>query len=525
MNRKLPFLLSRSLMLLITSVLISCSANDDVSVDETTDNSNTESTDDSTTPVDVNPDVNGDGVLNILVLGTNTSYNGSDGFSPDVISTELKSILSAESSISMDINVVAEDIHMSKDVTIGLGGGGTNYTYKHHSHSLTQYYYWPEGKDARIENLKGNGDYDWDYVVIGADPHIVATTPGFYSLGVNKIAATAVEGGAKALLLLMWRESESSVGTVEHFEEFTYRTSEGAKVELKTIPAGIAWNGLESGKKDSGSSHPSPNGAYLTAASIYSHIFGKSAATTDYTYDDELAEVALTTVNAEKDATHYSGERTFESPFKACGVTGDVISYNHTGSSSENGILGGLNWIFDQASETLQNGGATPITFNYGRANTNFEASKRYKIDPTNFDFSFGFPMQDHGNTGDNSMLYGIDRRDSGVENDIDLGVAKYMIENSELPQGRAIPIRTLFAQMKDVSPSISAYRDAWHMSYDLDKAVGAYMYTMLTGKCVLGDEPATVDSDEWRTWSAQKIGYETAWNVMHLEGIAPGCE
>ena len=29
-------------------------------------------------------------------------------------------------------------------------------------------------------------------------------------------------------------------------------------------------------------------------------------------------------------------------------------------------------------------------------------------------------------------------------------------------------------------------------------------------------------DSAQWRSWMAHKIGYETAWNVMHLEGISP---
>ena len=90
-------------------------------------------------------DINGDGTLNILVLGTNSSFNGGETFSPDLISNELQSILSADESLTINVNVVAEDIHLSKVVTVGLGGGGTSYNWLHHSHSLTQYYYWPEG--------------------------------------------------------------------------------------------------------------------------------------------------------------------------------------------------------------------------------------------------------------------------------------------------------------------------------------------------------------------------------------------
>lgn len=471
-----------------------------------------------------NIDLNGDGTINILVLGTNSSLNGAEAFSPDQITEELQNILSADNAISIDVNVVAEDIHMSQPVTIGLGGAGTEYTWTHHSHSLTQYYYWPDGLDARMANLSGTGDIDWDYVVIGADPHIISTTPGYYSLGVNKIAAKVAEGDAQPLLLMMWPKNDASVATVEHFEEFTYRTADGAKVPVSTIPAGLAWDALPEALKDEASFHPSPNGAYLAAASIYSHLCGNNASLSDYTYDDEIADVALATVNEAENQVHYTGPRTFISPFKSCEIEDEILNYNHTGSSSENGIKAGLEWVIEQTSETLQNGGESPIDFNYGRANSNFEPNKRYKIDPLLFDFSFGFPMQDHGNNGDVSLLYGLDRRQSGTMNDVDLGVARFMIEEEELPYARAVPVRTLFAQMKEISPGISAYRDAWHMHRDLDKAIAAFMYTTLTSKCSVGEEPEEQDSDDWRTWMAHKIGYETAWTLMYLGGAPPVC-
>lgn len=132
--------------------------------------------------------------------------------------------------------------------------------------------------------------------------------------------------------------------------------------------------------------------------------------------------------------------------------------------------------------------------------------------------------MQDHGNHGNVSMLYGIDKRSSGTTNDTDLGVAIYMIEQSELPQARAIPIRTLYAQMHEAIPGQSAYRDSWHMHRNLDKAIGAFMFTMLTGDCSLGQEPEDSNSAAWRTWMSHKIGYETAWNIMYLQGNAPKC-
>ena len=83
------------------------------------------------------------------------------------------------------------------------------------------------------------------------------------------------------------------------------------------------------------------------------------------------------------------------------------------------------------------------------------------------------------------------------------------MVRNSELPYARAIPIRTLYAQLKEAIPSQSAYSDSWHMHGNLDKATGAYMYTLLTGECNLGDQPIDQNSTEWQTWMAHKIGYE----------------
>ena len=130
--------------------------------------------------------------------------------------------------------------------------------------------------------------------------------------------------------------------------------------------------------------------------------------------------------------------------------------------------------------------------------------------------------MQDNGNHGDTSMLYGLDKRDGGVVNDTDLGVASYMIAQSELPYGRAIPIRTLFAQLREVNPEQSAYRDSWHMHRDLDKASAAYMYTMLTDNCALGEEPADSTTSDWYTWKAHTIGCITAWTVMYLDGNSP---
>ena len=115
-----------------------------------------------------------------------------------------------------------------------------------------------------------------------------------------------------------------------------------------------------------------------------------------------------------------------------------------------------------------------------------------------------------------------LDRKDTGVVNDTDLGVARYMIEQAEVPYARAIPMRTLYAQIKEIIPDHSAYRDNNHIHRNLDKAIGAYMYTMLTGNCALAEEPTDSATDEWKQWTAHKVGCETAWTVMTFEGNSP---
>ena len=250
---------------------------------------------DDTTITQRDPNNNGDESLNILILGSEQSITDGVAFSASQIATELESILTSDTSLTYDIQVRAEDIHLSTDVTIGLGGNGAEYTYTHHSHSLLQYYYWPDGMADRHANLKGEGGMVWDHVIIAADPYIVATTPGYYALGVNKISSKVSSGIAEPHLLMIWPQVEYA--SVSQYKEFIYRTAENAKEPLRVIPAALAWSNLEESQQDSSATHPSPHGAYLTASSIYSHLTGKNAVETGYSYQDDLAEVAFEMMN------------------------------------------------------------------------------------------------------------------------------------------------------------------------------------------------------------------------------------
>jgi len=462
-------------------------------------------------------DINGDGTLNILVIGTSVSIeNNFEEFSPNPITTELQSILSADTSISINVNVVAEDIYKMKPVTTGIAAQiTTNRNY--YCHSLAQHYYWPDAHNARMDNLTGNNGVDWDYVVIGADPYIVSKMPGYYSLGVNKIAAKVIEGGATPLLLMEWLNDSTQIN---HFEEFTYRAADGSRSPLQVIPGGLAWDALPASMKDSATVHPTPNGSYLVAASIYAHLFNRSASSSVYSYNDTIADIAETTVINSTSQTHYTGNPTFVSPFKNCGISDSSLIYNHGGTSTENGILSGLQWVVTKNQKTLQYGASTPIHFNYGRSSMG--GTHLYSIDSSKYDYSFGYPLQDDASTGLVTMLYGLDKRRNTGDVETDLGTARQMINQSELPYARNVPLRTIIAQLLEEIPGVRIYPvgDPWHLSSDVNKAIGSYMYTILTSDCTC--EPMPSDTSSFRSWMAHKIGQRTAWNVMSMNEITP---
>ena len=277
--------------------------------------------------------------------------------------------------------------------------------------------------------------------MIGADPHIVSTLPGFYALGVHKIASKVVEGEGVPLLLMTWPQDETAIG---HFEEFTYRVADGAAVPLLAVPAGLAWDALPDSERDTDTVHPTPNGAYLPAAAVYAQLFGVSATSSAYVYDAQLADAALSAVLSAGSAEHYAGERTFASPFKSCEISDTVLIYNHGGTSTENGILDGLKRVVTAAGKTLEYGDSSPIHFNYGRSSMG--STHLYSVDSSLYDVSLGYPLQDDASTGETSMLYGLDRRVSDSDVETDLGVALHMVRESELPYGRTVPLRTLAA-------------------------------------------------------------------------------
>jgi hypothetical protein len=474
------------------------------------------------------------GALNVLVIGSTHSYSEGEGsgaanrraFNAAAAADSLRTILANDPKYKNTANVVFEDIFRTKTLPTAVGGGARMMTMEYRCYSLAQYYFWPDGRDKRLANLSGSGKTKWSHVVIVGDPYILANMPGVYAEGANLIADTVRKGAGKPILLMPWPEGESSDATA-HFGQIIYRVGKGAKIPV--APAGYAWSTLA--KKDESSRHPTTGGAYLAAACIYSEIFDR-AATSSRKSEQSLAEHAFKTVKANKTKVQYTGRFEFKNPFAMKYVTRSSITFNHTGSSSENGIQGALIAAIKRCKVNCRkigrgaSGANAKIDFNYGRANTIFEPRKKYKVDPKRFGRSYGFPMQDHGKTAAETMLYGIDKRYMGgkrYDDGTDLGIAYDMIRQGEVASDiRAVPIRLMWAKLHDANPKLKPMRDSWHMSRYLDEATGTFMYTLLSGRRPVGAQPSAKGGEAWNRWLGQKIGYETAYRMAHLVSPPP---
>ena len=73
----------------------------------------------------------------------------------------------------------------------------------------------------------------------------------------------------------------------------TRAVADGSDVGLSVIPAGLAWGTLPDELQDESPFHPSPNGAYLTAAAIHARLTASSAADSTHEVNEALAEAAV----------------------------------------------------------------------------------------------------------------------------------------------------------------------------------------------------------------------------------------
>ena len=227
----------------------------------------------------------------------------------------------------------------------GAGLGSVNVEYQdrysysggYYAYNLASWFHWPYPANVetnyRWPELRSELTNVWDYVVLIGDPYTIEVMPGMYTLGAAKIAEEVAKGtnGTETVLLMSW-PTASSTSSIDHYKEVTYRT--GRTGVMKVAPAGLAWQ--ESGLSDGGT-HPTADGAYIAAASLYSRLWGESASASSYTYNDTLADAVHGTVSTNIGAVQYTGAFDFQSPYKPFGNKSRTVRPRRTG--------GGKNYI------------------------------------------------------------------------------------------------------------------------------------------------------------------------------------
>lgn len=176
------------------------------------------------------------------------------------------------------MNVDFEDIYKQKNVQTAVGGGGTLMLKDYRCYSLLQHFMWPEGKAARMTDLRGEGSFQWDYIVLCEDPYVMANFPGLFAEAVKLIQDEVAQSASPAqiVLLAQWPENSSGFSAAD-FNEIVYRVGDSAG--LTVVPAGKAWASYTG--QDSDTAHPTPRGEYLAVAAIYSQLFDRNSDTTD----------------------------------------------------------------------------------------------------------------------------------------------------------------------------------------------------------------------------------------------------
>lgn len=401
---------------------------------------------------------------NVLVVASTRPYFGQPGASSldeAGIVALVKERLAADKKMQGDINIVFEDVFRTKQLETAVGQKGSIWQTTYRCHSLAQWYFWPEGREDRMANLKGERGMKWDMVAIIEDASLVAMMPGIFAEGAALIIEKVREGTARPVLIV----PPAGGANAAAIAEVVCRVGMTADVPVLPPPAAATMKKVSAGAYD--------------AETVFSmkHVDRRS------------------------------------------------ITYDHTGSSSEHGIEAALRTavgVCGVKAERMDPGkGEGKADFNFGRANSEFEKNKQYKVDPGRFGRSYGFPMQDHSRTAEVTMPYGIDCRGN---DGTDLGIAWDMINQLEVEKDvRCVPIRLMYAKLHEAAPDMKPCGDGWHMNKYLNTASATFIYTLLSGRCPIGDRPSPENKDAWNQWLGQMIGYQTAWRMSHVEARAPG--
>jgi len=430
--------------------------------------------------------------VNVLIIGSTKdstdhySISGtSQTFSPTQIRSELQSILDGAGLGTA--NVTLEDRY--------------NYISGDYSYNLISWFHFPWPADNEVTNrwpnLRGELGTEWDYVILIGDPYTIEYMPGLYTHGVARVAKEVAKGSAETILLMPW-PAAGSASTVSHYKNVVYRT--GRSGGFKVVPAALAW---EASGSPTGGTHPGPDGAYIAAASIFSRIWGQSAANSSYTYNDTLAETVHSAVAANVGAQQYTGKFNFQSPYRMFDRQDRYVSPRSAkgGSSTEADLVGRSVEAVRRAG--VNNGGGWAYTI--GRDSGSPSARKDYRNRGPGPAFGYYYQVEP-GNA------------DEPVGNIVgyDIRLAARMIGESD--DYRLAPRRILLGELLQFDPGMQIEYGG-HIYGPQATAMTTYMYTLVSGRCPVDPEPTTITGQ----WYAQKVGYEMAWRVATCQSRAPG--
>jgi fibronectin type 3 domain-containing protein len=441
--------------------------------------------------------------------------------------------------------------------------GGSSYC-----NNLASWFYWPfgewagfdpeqgwyntvEGTDIqRWADLRSDNGTEFDFVVLIGDPYTIESTPGYYTLGVAKIAEEVAKGNRETVLLMPWPAPESS-STLDHYREVVYRT--GRTAGIPVAPAGLAWQaaGSPTGLPQE-TTHPSAEGAYIAAATLYSRLFGESASTSTYRNGDATADSVHATVAANQGAPQYSGPFEFNNPFKMLGDKRRHLLNSNRGSSTENRIRRHLNddtlpelkvtrdWTRESYnSNTPDDDGLgwpqdwpLPTAFNWGRhrASAGDGSLKSYFTNRDYWQLGFGFAYQ--ATSDPNTYTSQMSSRELSLAYLMKEGTTSYTSYNlsaydqqEEIATARLIPLHTLWAMIHREFPDETNMADQSHINRALGKSGATFMYTTYSGRTPVQDaaQASSYVENAALNHYAQRVGYETAWILGRVQARAPG--
>lgn len=427
----------------------------------------------------------------VLVLGGSQAYKPSaeQAFPPAEVAAQLREILSADPAVSKPVTVQVEDYGAKQ--------------------TLMSWFYWPDSQNSTLELLRG----DWDYVVMLDDPYVASSHPQFLLEGVQAVSAVVRSAGGTPLLVMQWSSGSTSLSA---FAEAAFRVGDGAGIGV--VPAGYAWGNVPPALRDSGV-RPTPRGAYVTAASIFSHMVGRSASASSYlpagvppADRDSLATAAWNAVQSAPTQTHYSGAYHGSVRFLSAPIRKrDIAIWGH-GFSTETGMilalrdhvlpaagLNGVTRVSSNAPTTMQDILFRRDSISY--TNTRHCAYFRYQID-----------------NGAKSMIEWL--------NSFSIPAAEAVTaQQSTAKPIFHLPIYIALARIRAAHAEIAVQTDGHHWSSVFNNATAAILYTLASGRCPVGDEPADKGSDAWQHWFARKTGYEVAWQYGTMRTRVPGFE